>query len=284
MCVLLLLFSGTVVTDSLWPHELQQARPPCPSPSPGVCPSSCLMHQWCHPTILSSDALFSFCPQSFPASGAFPMSWLFKLDDQNTGALASASLLPMNIQGLFPLRLTGLISLLSKGPSGVFSSTIVEGISSLAFCLLYGPALTKVHDHWEDTWTFVSRVMSLIFNTLSRFVVAFLPRSNHLLISWMQSPTAVILEAKKRKSVTNFPFSLSICHEVVRPDAMILLLFFLILSFKTQKETSGLERRSVDLPTHMSGLCAPRPFHPGVCAWKGTSQGLCGQASFSECE
>ena len=226
MCVLLLLFSSTVVTDSMWPHELQQARPPCPSPPPGVCSISCLLHQWCHPTILSSDALFSFCPQSFPASGAFPMSWLFTLDDQNTGALASASLLPRSIQGLFPLRLIGLISFLSKGPSGVFSSTTVEGMSSLAFCLLYGPALTKVHDHWEDTWIFVGRVMSLIFNTLSRFVVAFLPRSNHLLISWMWSPTTVILEAKKRKSVTNFPFSLSICHEVVRPDAMILFFFF----------------------------------------------------------
>ena len=181
-----------------------------------VIPSSHLI-LWCP---------FSFCPQSFPASGTFLMSWLFTLDDQNTGASASASLLPRSIQGLFPLRLIGLISFLSKGPSGVFSSTTVEGMSSLAFCLLYGPALTKVHDHWEDTWIFVGRVMSLIFNTLSRFVVAFLPRSNHLLISWMWSPTTVILEAKKRKFVTNFPFSLSICHEVVRPDAMILFFFF----------------------------------------------------------
>ena len=223
MCVLLFLSNGTVVTDSLWPHELQQARPPCPSPSPGVCPSSCLLHQWCHPGILSLDALFSFCPQSLPASGAFPMSWLFTLHDQNTGASTSASVLPMSIQGLFPLRLTGLIALLS---SGVFFSTTVKGISSLAFCLLYGPALTKEHDHWEDIWIFVGRVMSLIFNTLSRFFVAFLPRSNNL-ISWMQSPSGVILEPKRRKFVTTFTFSPSICHEVMGPDAIIFFFFFL---------------------------------------------------------
>ena len=113
-----------VLSDSLWPHGLQLARPPCPSPSPGVCPSSCSLHHWCHPAISSSDALFSFCPQSFPASGIFPMSWLFAPDDQNTGA--SASVLPVNIQGWSPLRLTGLISLLSKGLSGVFSSTTVR--------------------------------------------------------------------------------------------------------------------------------------------------------------
>ena len=117
------LFSHPVISDSLWPHGLQQARPPCPSPSPEICPSSCPLHQWCHPSISSSDALFSFCPQSFPASGTFPMSWLLS-DDQNTGASAS-SVLPMNIHGWFPLRLTGLISLLSKALS-VFSFTTVQ--------------------------------------------------------------------------------------------------------------------------------------------------------------
>ena len=94
-------------------HGLQHARPPCPSPSSEVCPSSCPLHQWCHPAVSSSDVLFSFDPQSFPASGTFPVSWLFTSGDQNTGASASASVLPMSIQGLFPLRLTGLISLLS---------------------------------------------------------------------------------------------------------------------------------------------------------------------------
>ena len=95
-------------------------------------------------------ALFSICPQSFPAPGSFPMSCLLASDDQNTGALASASVLPVIIQGWSPLRLTGLISLLSKALLVVFSSTTVWGISSLAFCLLYGPALTIIREHWED--------------------------------------------------------------------------------------------------------------------------------------
>ena len=118
--MLLLLFSRPVVSESLQPHDLQPARPPCPSASPGVCPSSCSLHWWCYPGISCSDALFSFCPSSFPASGTFPKSRLFASHDQNTGA---ASVLSVNIQVWSPLRLTGLISLLSKGLSGVFSST-----------------------------------------------------------------------------------------------------------------------------------------------------------------
>ena len=114
-----LLFSCPVMSNSLQPHGLQHTRPPCPSPSPEVCLSSCPLHRWCHPALSSSDALFSFCPQSFPESGTFPM---FTSDDQNTGA--SASVLPTNIQGWFPLRLTDLISLLSRGLSGVFSTTV----------------------------------------------------------------------------------------------------------------------------------------------------------------
>ena len=85
-----LLFSHPVMSDSFWPHRLQHARPPCPSPSPEIFPSSCPLHQWCHPVISSSDDLFS-CPQSFPALGTFPMSQLFTSDEQNTGASASAS-------------------------------------------------------------------------------------------------------------------------------------------------------------------------------------------------
>ena len=114
----LLLFSHQVLSDSLQPHGLQHARLPCPSPSPGVCPSSRLLNWWCHPTISSSIALFSFCLQSFPASGSFPMSRLLASGGQSIGA--SASVLPVNIQGWFPLRLTGLISLLSKGLSSLF--------------------------------------------------------------------------------------------------------------------------------------------------------------------
>ena len=123
---MLLFFSDPVMADSLQPHGLQHARPLCPSPSPEVCPSSSPLHWWCHPAISSSDALFSFSPQSFPASMTFPMSQLFASDDQNTGVSTSASVLPVSIQGWFPWRWTDLISLLSNGLSGAFSSTIVQ--------------------------------------------------------------------------------------------------------------------------------------------------------------
>ena len=107
------------------PHGLQHARLPCPSPSPEVCPSSCPLTWWCHSTISSSVAPFSFCLQSFPASQSFPVSWLFTSGGQSIGALASASVLPINIQCWFPVGLTGLISLQFRGLSRVFSSTTV---------------------------------------------------------------------------------------------------------------------------------------------------------------
>ena len=120
----LLLFSHAVVFDSLWPHELH-TRPPCSSPSPRVFPNSCSFHQWCHPTISSSVDPFSSCLPSFPASGSFPMSCVLVSGGQITGASASVSVLPVNIQDWFPLRLTGLISSLSKGLMKVFSSTTI---------------------------------------------------------------------------------------------------------------------------------------------------------------
>ena len=122
---MLLLFSHPFGSDSLGPLGLQHTRPPCPSPSPRVCSSTCSLHQRGRPSISSSDDLFSFCPQSFPESGTFPMTHLFTTDDQNTGASPSAAVLPVNIQGWSPLRLIGLISLLSKGLPEVFSSTTV---------------------------------------------------------------------------------------------------------------------------------------------------------------
>ena len=103
-----------VMSDSLWRHGLQQAKLPCPSLTPGACLNSCPLSRWCHPTIWSSVIPFSLCPQSFPASGSFPVSQLFALGGQSIEAPASASVLPMNIQGWFPLRLTGLISLLKQ--------------------------------------------------------------------------------------------------------------------------------------------------------------------------
>ena len=140
------MFSHQVVSNSCNPMD-------CSTPGfpvlhhPEVCPSSCPLSRWCHPTISSSVILFSYCPQSHPTSGSFPMSQSFASGGQSIGTLASVSVLPMNTQGLFPLRLTGLISLLSKGLSRVFSSITVGKHQFLAHSLLYGPTLTSIHDY-----------------------------------------------------------------------------------------------------------------------------------------
>ena len=118
--------SCSVVSDSLWPHGPQHIRPPCPSPTPGVYPNSYSLSRWCHPTISSSVVPFSSCPQSFPASGSFPMSQLFASGGQSIGVSASASILPMNTQDWSPLGWTGLISLQPKVLSRVFSNTTVQ--------------------------------------------------------------------------------------------------------------------------------------------------------------
>ena len=167
-------FSLSVVSDSLRPHGLQHARLPCPSPSPGICSNSCPLTRLCHPTISSSVGPFSSCPQSFPESGAFPVTWLFASGGQSIGASAVALVLPMKIQDLFPLGLAGLISLQSKGLSKVFSSTTIQKHQFLGS----QPSL------WSNsnicTWllkkdldffvrTSVGKVMSLLFNTLSRY-------------------------------------------------------------------------------------------------------------------
>ena len=119
-------FSCSVVSDSLWPHGLQHSSLPCPLPTPGAYSNSCPLCRWCHPIISSSVVPFSFCLQSFPASGSFQMSQLFALGGQNIGVSASASVLPMNTQDWFPLRGTGWISLQSKGLSRIFSKTTVQ--------------------------------------------------------------------------------------------------------------------------------------------------------------
>ena len=122
----LLLFSHWVASDFLRPHELQHTRLPCPSLSPRVCSNSCPLSQWCHPTISSPVIPFSSCLQSFPASGSFKMSQFFASGGPSIGVSASASVLPMNIQGWFCLGLTGWISLQTKGLSRVFSKTTVQ--------------------------------------------------------------------------------------------------------------------------------------------------------------
>ena len=118
-------FSSSVMSDSLRPHGLQHARPPCPSPTPRVHSDSCPLSQWCHPTISFSVGPFFSCPQSFPASGSFPMSQLH-IRRPKYRASASVSVLLMNILGWLPLGLTDLVSLQSKGLPGVFSNTTVQ--------------------------------------------------------------------------------------------------------------------------------------------------------------
>ena len=122
----LIQFSHSVVSDSLQPHELQHARPPCPSPTPRVHPNSCASSRWCHPVISSSVVLFFYCPQSLPASESFPVSQLFAWGGQSIGVSALASVLPKNTQDWSPLEWTGWISLQSKGLSRVFSNTTVQ--------------------------------------------------------------------------------------------------------------------------------------------------------------
>ena len=119
-------FSHSVMSSSLWPHGLQHARLPCPSPTLRACTNSCPLSWWCHPTIPSSVVPFSSCLQSFPASGSFPMRQFFASSGQRIGVSASASVLPMSIQDWFPLGLTDLIFLQSKGLSRIFSNTTVQ--------------------------------------------------------------------------------------------------------------------------------------------------------------
>ena len=155
------------------------------------------------------------------------MSQLFMSGGQSIGVSALVSVLLMNIQGWFPLGLTGLNFLLSKGFSRVFSNTTVQNHQLFDAHPSLQSTHTSIHDYWKTIaltiGTFVNKVMSLLFNTLSRFVIAFLPRSKHLIISWLQSPSSVILKPKKIKSVTMATFSPSICHEVIGPNAMILV-------------------------------------------------------------
>ena len=169
------------MSDSLWPHGLQHARLPYPSPTPGACSNSHPSGWWCHPTISSSVVPFS-CLQSFPASGSFPMSQFFLSGGQSIGASASASVLPMNIQGWFPLRLTGWISLQSKGTRESLlqhhrSKASILRHSAFFIVQLSHPYMTTGKTIALTRWIFVGKVMSLLFNMLSRLVIAFLPRA-----------------------------------------------------------------------------------------------------------
>ena len=142
--------SHSVVSDSSWPHGLHCARLPCPSPTPGACSNSCPSSRWYHLTISPSVIPFSSCLQSFPASGSFPMSQIFASSGQSIGASTSASILPMNIQGWFPLGWTGLISLLSKELSRVFSNTTVQKHQFFSTQLSLWSNSQSIHDYWKN--------------------------------------------------------------------------------------------------------------------------------------
>jgi len=142
----LVLQFSSVAPDSLWPHESQHPRPPCPSPTPGVHSNPCPSSQWCHPAISSSIVPFSSCPQSLPASASFPISQLFAWGGQRTGVSALASFLPMNTQDWSPSEWTGWIFLQSKGLSRVFSNTTVQKHQ------FFGTQLSSLSDSHIHTW------------------------------------------------------------------------------------------------------------------------------------
>ena len=222
------------MSDSLQPHGLQHARLLHPSPTPRAYSNSGPSSWWCHPTVSSSIVTFSSCLQYFPASGSssesvlrikWPKYWSF-----------SFSISPSNeYSGLISFKIDCFDLLAVQGTQESSPTPQFKSINSLALSFICGPTLTSMHDHWKNhsftRQTFVGKVMSLLFNMLSRLAITCLPRIKCLLISWLQSPSAVILEPKKIKSVTVSIVSLSICLEVMGQDAMILV--FWILSFKS---------------------------------------------------
>ena len=181
------------------------------------------------------------------------MSQFFTSGGQSIGVSASTSVLPMNTQDWSPLGLTGLIYFSSPRGSQEYSTPQFKNITSSALSFLYDLTLTSIHDTGKTIalirWTFADKVMSLLLNMLSRLVITFLQRSKRLLISWLQSPSAVILEPRKIKSDTVSTVFPSICHEVMGPDAMISV--FWMLSFKpTFSLCTSLSSRGFLVPLH----------------------------------
>ena len=188
--------------NSLRPHGLQHARLPCPSPTPGAFSNSCPLSRWCHPTISSSVVPFSSWLQSFPASGCFPRSQFFASGGQSIGVSASTSVLSTEYSGLISFRMDWLNLLADQRAL----KSLLQHHSSKVSILQHAAFFIVQHSHpYMATGktialtrqTFVDKVMSLLFNMLSRLVITLLPRSKRLLISWLQSPSAVILEYTK---------------------------------------------------------------------------------------
>ena len=191
------------MSDSLWSHGLQYARPPCPSPTPRACSYSCPLSRWCHPTISSSVIPFSSCFHSFPALGSFLVSQFFTSSGQSIVVSVPTSVLPINIQDWFPLWLTGFIFLaiqeiLKDLLQHHRSKASILRHSTFFMVQLSHPYMTTGKTIALTRWTFVGKVMSLLFNMLSSLVIALLPGSMCLLISWLQSLSAVTLEPKKK--------------------------------------------------------------------------------------
>ena len=277
---------SSVVSDSLRPHEPWHARPPCPLPTPGG--ASFPLSQWCHPTISSSVVPFSSCLQSCPASGSFQMGQLFLSSGQSTGSF-SFNISPFNEHPrLISFRMDWLDLLAVQGTLKsllLHHSSKASILQHSAFFMvqLSHPYMTTGKTIALTRRTFVGKVMSLLFNMLSRFVIAFLSRSKCLLISWLQSPSVVILEPPKIKSVTVSTVSPSICHEVMGPDA---ILVFCMLSFKPTFSLSSLTfikrlfsssslsairlvssaylRLLIFLPASLIPVCASLCFQPSI--------------------
>ena len=183
------------MSDSLRPSGLQHTRLLCPPPSPRVCSKSHPLSQWCFLTTSTSATCFSSCPQSLPASGSFPINWLLESGGQSIVASAIASVLLINIQSWFPLGLTDLIFLMFKGLSRVFSSTTVRRHQFFWHSAFF---MVQFYIHtWllkKHSFDYMDICWQMLFHMLSRFVIAFLRRSKCLLISWLLSPSTVILE------------------------------------------------------------------------------------------
>ena len=188
-----------------------RARLLCLSLSPGVCSNSCLLSWWSYLTVSSSASLFSFCLQSFPASRSFPVSQLFTLGGQSFRCSASASILPMNIQGWFSLSWLVWSPCCLRESQEFFQHHSLK--ASICRCSAFFmvqfsyPYMTTGKTIALTIWTFVGKWCLCFFISLSRFVIAFLPRSKRLLISWLQSLSTVILEPEKIKSATVSVFS-----------------------------------------------------------------------------
>ena len=213
------------MSNYLWPHEPQHARPPCPSPTPGVYPGSSLLSQWCHPTISSSVIPFSSSLQSFPASGfsnksvlhiRWPKYWSFSFTISPFNE--NSELISFRVDWLDLLAVQGTLKSLLQHHS---SKASIFWCSAFFIVQLSHPYMTTGKTIALTRQTFAGKVMSLLFNMLFRLVITFLPRSKHLLISWLQSPSALILEPPKIKSATvsSFPIYLpwsngTGCHDL----------------------------------------------------------------------